>query len=345
MALGSLCGIGGSGVELEGGERKDSGMQLNLPVIDQLMSCKNLLIAGMGGGFDVFCGLPIYFELQHRGQRAHLASFSFSSISRLRDGVRLTHTLVGVTADNRGPAIYFPELYLAQWFREERNEEVTIWCFEKTGPRPLLDNYRALVERLGIDGILVIDGGVDSLMRGDEAELGTLIEDASSLAAVDELEEIPLRMVACLGFGAEQDVTYAQVFENIAALAQAGGVLGSCSLARQMEAYQLYEDAVRFVHNKPFQPPSVINASVISAVQGHFGDYHLTEKTRGRRLWISPLMPIYWFFDLPAGVGRNLFFPDMRGGGTFFEGALSRLERRGGKKSRVATPIPPVPKQ
>jgi len=315
-------------------------MQLNLPVFDQLSSCQNLLIAGMGGGFDLFCGLPIYFELQSRGQQAHLASFSFSSISRLRDGVCLSHTLVGVTADNRGPAIYFPELYLAQWFREKRSEEVPIWCFEKTGPRPLLDNYRALVEHLTIDGILLIDGGVDSLMRGDEASLGTVIEDASSLAAVDELEEIPLRMVACLGLGAEQDVTYTQVFENIAALTQAGGFLGSCSMTGQMEACQLYEDAVRCVHDKPFQPPSVINASVISAVQGQFGDYHLTEKTRGSRLWISPLMPIYWFFDLPAVAERNLFLADIRGADTFMEAAFAMLESRRKKPIRKATRIP-----
>src|SRR6266568_8701488 len=129
-------------------------------------------------------------------------------------------------------------------------------------------------------------------------------------------------MVGCLGFGAEGDVTYAQVFENIAGLAQAGGFLGSCSLARQMEAYQLYEDAVLFVHSKPFQPPSVINASVVSAVQGHFGDFHLTEKTRGSRLWISPLMPIYWFFELQAVVERNLFLADIRGADTFMEAAF-----------------------
>ncbi len=38
-------------------------MRLNLPILEQLAPCKNVLIAGMGGGFDVFCGLPLYFEL------------------------------------------------------------------------------------------------------------------------------------------------------------------------------------------------------------------------------------------------------------------------------------------
>jgi len=95
-------------------------MHLNLPVYDQLAACKNLLIAGMGGGFDVFCGLPIYFELRERGQTVHLANFSFSEIEHLKGGLRLTDTLVGVTHEHTGSFVYFPEHYLAQWFKEKR---------------------------------------------------------------------------------------------------------------------------------------------------------------------------------------------------------------------------------
>jgi hypothetical protein len=36
-------------------------MQLNLPDLAALSACRNLLVAGMGGGFDVFCGLPVYW--------------------------------------------------------------------------------------------------------------------------------------------------------------------------------------------------------------------------------------------------------------------------------------------
>src|SRR5207245_10505968 len=139
--------------------------------------------------------------------------------------------------------IYFPELYLAQWLVEKRDQDVTIWCFEKTGAHPLLENYRVLVERLSIDGILLIDGGVDSLMRGNEAATGTMIEDAISLFAVNELVQIPTRIVACLGLGAEQDISYTHVLENIARLTQAVGFLVVCSLAPQMPAYTACVDA------------------------------------------------------------------------------------------------------
>ena len=45
-------------------------MDLNLPVLESLLSCKSLLIAGTGGGFDVFCGIPIYYELRKRKKEA-----------------------------------------------------------------------------------------------------------------------------------------------------------------------------------------------------------------------------------------------------------------------------------
>ena len=107
-------------------------MDLNLPVSDKLMDCENLLIAGMGGGFDIFCGLPIYFALKEKGVNVHLANYSFSDVTYVAEkgyGTVLTDTLVGVTADVAGTYVYFPELYLSQWFKETRDEDVTIWSF------------------------------------------------------------------------------------------------------------------------------------------------------------------------------------------------------------------------
>ncbi len=294
-------------------------MRLNLPILERLKRCKSVLIAGMGGGFDIFCGLPIYFELRRRDQEVHLANYSFSDVIYFEGGKRLTDTLVGLTAEVPGFALDFPELHLARWFQEACNEAVTIWSFHKTGTCTLLKNYRALTEHLAIDGILLIDGGVDSLMRGDEAATGTLIEDAISLFVVNELAEVKTRLLGTVGLGAEQDIAYAHVLENIARLTEAGGFLGACSLTPQMEAYQAYEEALLYVQTQECQEPSVINSSVVSAVQGHYGDYHLTSKTKGSSLWISPLLPIYWFFDLVTVAQHNLYLSQLRHTETFMD--------------------------
>jgi len=62
-----------------------------------------------------------------------------------------------------------------------------------------------------------------------------------------------------------------------------------------METYRGYEEAIRWVIELPFQDPSVINASIVSAAQGRYGNYYLTQKTAGSTLWINPLMSLYWF--------------------------------------------------
>lgn len=310
-----------------------NGMELNLPIFHQLSACQNLLIAGVGGGFDVFCGLPVYFELKKHGLNVHLANFSFSDIENVDFGTRLTRTLVGVTPKPERVFPYFPEFHLVNWFRQKRNEELTIWCFHKTGAAPLTENYKVLCEHLGIDGILLVDGGVDSLVRGDEAEMGTVVEDLTSLYAVNQLSHLPTRLLACLGFGAEQNLTHAHILGNIADLTKAGGFLGCCSLAPQMESYQLYDEAVTFVQSNEFQDPSVINSSIVSAVRGNYGDYHLTAKTKNSRLWISPLMSIYWFFDFDCVVNQNKLLPEMEGT-QLFRDALYKVIAKAEKLSR-----------
>ena len=77
-------------------------MQLNLPILDQLDRCQNILIAGMGGGFDVFCGLPIFFALQKRGQHVHLANLIFSPAHLIDGPTRLTPTLGRCMTPMRG---------------------------------------------------------------------------------------------------------------------------------------------------------------------------------------------------------------------------------------------------
>jgi hypothetical protein len=117
-------------------------MKLNLPILDELNESKHILIVGMGGGFDVFCGLPIYFELKSRGFDVHLASLSDASLKRMMGARRLTPTLLGILPTTESNSPYFPELHLARWFKSHLNSDVTIWCFEKVGVRPLYITIR-----------------------------------------------------------------------------------------------------------------------------------------------------------------------------------------------------------
>jgi hypothetical protein len=314
-------------------------VRLDLPFDNLLPDDASILIVGMGGGFDIFCGLPIYFELKQRGYTPHLASLSFAPLQEYQDGQWLSPTLVGVGPAPAGFRGYHPERFLARWFRESQGEAIVLWCFEAAGAHALLQDYRQLVARLKIDAIVLIDGGVDSLTRGDEELCGTILEDYLSLAAVSQLHDVPVRVMACIGMGVEGDVSHARILENIAALTRQGGFLGVSALVTQAPVCRLYEEALAYVHDQPEQQPSVVNASVVSAARGQFGDFHLTERTRGSELWISPLMNLYWFFDADAVASRNLFMPQLQKTHSMGEVFGATYEAREEIPLRKATPV------
>jgi hypothetical protein len=289
-------------------------MQINLPILDRLTDSHQILIAGVGGG------LPLYLALRALGKTVHLANFSFTEFTFAQifsqPIVLLENQVIGARPpiDPRMP--YYPEGYLAQWFKETRDEDITVWAFAKTGAVLLVESYTALIQHLNIDALILVDGGVDSIMRGDEARPGTLIEDAISLTAVDALD-IPVKLLVCLGFGTEveEDVCHHHALENIAALAKAGGFLGSCALVPQMEAFQQFESACRYVWEQGHNPKSHITARVIPAVNGEFGNHHMypddTESNR-THIFVSPLMSLYWFFDAHAVIAQSLIIDMLR---------------------------------
>ena len=67
------------------------------PFFERLDRAKSVLIAGAGGGFDVFAGLPIYFHLERLGKKVHLANLSFTNLVKT-EGRRLNAYVIEVTS-------------------------------------------------------------------------------------------------------------------------------------------------------------------------------------------------------------------------------------------------------
>jgi hypothetical protein len=79
---------------------------LRLAYFDELEESRRVVLAGAGGGFDVFCGLPLYFALRNAGKEVFLANLTFSSLGHAA-GRRPGPALVEVTADSEGSPTYF----------------------------------------------------------------------------------------------------------------------------------------------------------------------------------------------------------------------------------------------
>jgi hypothetical protein len=264
------------------------------------------MICGAGGGFDLYTGLPLYFYLKPRVEAVFLGNLSFASLSET-DARKMSPALVEVTADTRGSEEYFPEQLLCRWFRE-RDQDVAVYCLQRTGVVTLREAWKVLADELDLDGIVLADGGTDSLMRGDESGLGTPQEDLANIAAVHSLD-IPMKVLSCLGFGVDtfDGVCHAHFLESVAALQKDSAFLGAFSLLPEMEEAQLYQQAIDYVTQALPGSPSVVNNSIVSALEGEFGDVHRTWRTSGSRLFISALMSMYWSFDLDAVARRCLY--------------------------------------
>ncbi len=213
------------------------------PLFSRLAPSERVLIAGAGGGFDVYAGLPLFFALRALGKQVHLASLSFSDL--VDPDFWVAPGLAEVRAGSDGNDGYFPERVLARWLSAQGIDQ-PVYAFARTGTLPLRASYLELLRRFDLDAIVLVDGGTDILMRGDEAGIGTPEEDMTSLAALADLEQVPTRLVASLGFGvnAYHGINHTQVLENIAALARAGHYLGALSIPSNSPEAIAYLDAV-----------------------------------------------------------------------------------------------------
>jgi hypothetical protein len=284
---------------------------MKLPFFTELEESRTILLAGAGGGFDIFSGLPLFFALRDAGKNVHLANLSFSHLDAAT-GPQLTPATREVSADSKVSAGYFPEYHLCRWFRKQ-GDSISIHCFDRTGFQPLLEAYRAVVSHLQADTVVLVDGGTDSLMRGDEAGLGTPEEDICSIGVVDELD-VPRKYLVCLGFGVDafHGVCHVHALEAVAELTRVGAFLGAFSLTPDMPEVRRYKAATEAVHNCMPDYPSIVSSSIISALEGHYGDHHSMARTRGSTLWINPLMTLYWCFRLGPVAERILYLDKIK---------------------------------
>lgn len=270
------------------------------PLFSRLSDASRVLIAGAGGGFDVYGGLPLAVALEGQGKQVHLANLSFSDLRRMPLENWLVPGVAAVDPDTTGNDDYFPERSLARWLADTGREPV-VYAFPKSGVRPLRAAYAALVEQLEVDAIVLVDGGTDILLRGDEAGLGTPQEDMTSLAAVAGLDDLN-RLVVSVGFGidAYHGVCHAHVLENLAALQRQNAYLGALSIpSDSLEGSAYFAAVVHALAETPLRP-SIVHSQIASALRGEFGDVHATDRTGGTELFVNPLMAMYLTVDLPA---------------------------------------------
>jgi hypothetical protein len=309
---------------MRGNARQADTRMKMIPFLERLKNARSVLVAGCGGGFDVFAGVPVGQLLLAAGKDVAYANYSFTNL-RLSGGERFDPTTWRVDRQsNQIP--YFPERWLAEWLRA-RNQVSPVYAFAKSGVRPLSAAYRSIIERHAIDLVLLVDGGTDSVLFGDEPGLGTVAEDAvSTVAACNAAGERVI--LAAIGFGIDHHhgVSHYAFLENAARLTREGGFLGLFALTPGTPEAAAFLDLVDYANRRQPQHESIVCNSIASALRGEFGDYHATSRTSGSELFINPLMAMYWTFEAQAVV-RNMVYAAQLAETERIEDARSVIER------------------
>nr|WP_042189478.1 DUF1152 domain-containing protein [Kibdelosporangium sp. MJ126-NF4]CEL18711.1 FIG01133369: hypothetical protein [Kibdelosporangium sp. MJ126-NF4]CTQ96437.1 FIG01133369: hypothetical protein [Kibdelosporangium sp. MJ126-NF4] len=282
------------------------------PLFTRLRDARRVLIAGAGGGFDVYAGIPLALALRAAGKDVHLANLSFTNLTALDIDSWVQPGVAAVTPSTDGvKGGYFPERVLATWLAAEKLPS-TVYAFPRVGVRPLRLAYESLLSHLGIDAIVLVDGGTDILLRGDEVGLGTPEEDMTSLAAVAGIEGVQ-RLVVCIGFGIDtyHGVCHSLVLENLAALTRTGTYLGAFSVPPESEEAKAYLRAVDHAAAATPRRPSIVNGQIAASLRGEFGDSQFTERTAGSELFVNPLMSLYFTLDLPGLAASIGYLPQL----------------------------------
>lgn len=259
---------------------------MNLPAF--FANVNRLLIVGCGGGWDFAGGIPIAEFLT---QKVIFANYS----SHWSDGL--------CTDDYEEKLKSVPEGIVDEFLNYK------FYVIGHHGVKGVRRGIQQIVDKEGITDILVIDGGVDALMHGDEIDAGTFLEDTITLTAVNRIQGVN-KYFASLGMGTETEegLNHYRALENISLLMSQGAFLGSCALTKESEEYRTYKEIVEKAVAKG-APPSHIQTKIIAAVDGQFGNVEMNYNARLSYscgdVFINPLMSLYWFFDLAAIVGNN----------------------------------------
>ncbi|MEJ2622770.1 MAG: DUF1152 domain-containing protein [Candidatus Thiodiazotropha sp.] len=289
---------------------------MQIPFIQELTISNSILIAGAGGGFDIVHGLPLYLYLRSLDKKVVLANLSFTELQQSE----CTEVFAGtyqITGQSKSLA-YFPEKNILNWLYC-RNESPSMYAFSnEMGVVPLWEAYSYIVDSHAIDTLILIDGGTDSLMFGDETKVGTIVEDSCSIVATSELS-IDRKYLAAIGFGVEHNIDHHSCLENIATLIKTGNYMGALSLTDSMPEGKAYIDLVEYLNATMTEHESIVSNSVASAMHGEFGDFHPTKRTQNSVQFISPLMSIFWFFRIEGIIAQLRFASEIKDTTTMYE--------------------------
>lgn len=273
----------------------------------------NVLLAGCGGGYDIFTGLPLYLELIDNGYTCYLASFSTSDKVESKNFQKLGHFhVVEPQEPDNKYEILSSEQLLAN------NLKVKIYTYIDYNMSTLISSYQILVEELDIKTIILVDGGCDSIMTGKEKNLGSPLEDFMSLYAVNYLKDtqIYLQIVGAdvdwYDFRNEDGIFEDDYYNalNQLPIVLKGNYFDNFTVGDEKQKMYIKKYMDIFFSSEPER--SLVNSCICASIQGINGWYRpdwIIHRYGVRKFKIRKETSDYYIFNFKDVYERNCILP------------------------------------
>ncbi len=302
---------------------------MNIPLVSLeslIHGSSRALVIGVGGGGDVVGALATARFLEFCGLQFHLGGlpwerFVYDPIPGPRnlveiENARILHPHAWMVNANTHThhGIRFTETEMAALYGWE-----VLHIDINSGVTGAIAGLEAAITALGIDLLVGIDVGGDSLAQGGEAGLRSPLADAVMLAAFTAMEKRgQMTLWGVFGYGSDGELTTSEIEHALARLAEAGGLLGAWALTPQVVSE--LEDVIEKV-------PTEASAVPLRCARGAWGEIGIRYDERKVRL--TPLTTLTFY--LSASVLFNTLSRPARAvaASTSLEEANDALHRLG----------------
>jgi len=269
-----------------------------------LVEGERFLIGGLGGGCDIGNALPTAFALALMGKEVFLCGVHRSGVGALREAELVEERGIRCLA-KVSPASYWreaerlPEPIVAELLTSGqyglrlpglRGESIFVISREE-GVRQMAKAFAFLKDVLELDGVILVDGGGDSIVFGHEPALATAIGDAMTIAAFSNLEGAVQGVVA---LGADVEIPLKVLLSNLKKLGERDAILGGLRPRGRARALFLRASSILLSRTRS----NSLNVLYLSAK-----GLRSAIRVRGRRLEITPLQAYTFMID-PRSVAE-----------------------------------------
>lgn len=268
---------------------------------------KNIIIAGCGGGCDIFGGIPLYLSLKKHNIILTNLSFTKKSLLDTCEShvEKITDTMYVVDAQKTNFSYkYFPEYYLSR----ELNTKVYI-LLQKCTINDLKTNYEIIMNIYkNIYHIYLVDGGCDVLLSGKETELASPVEDMMHLKAISCLN-IENKYVCAIGMNIDvgHGVIEDELIDRLKYLEETNVLLDKYVWIKTNEYVKQYYNII----NNVIKDTSIVHCLICACLNGFVGHYVppiLKSRISESLVFLSELTRTFCIFDLEKLIKTILYF-------------------------------------